>query len=134
MTCCSNDALGNVGYRFNAGPTYSIGEDIDDLLLLGESDITTRNEKKKKRFLENYQFVRDKLKEVEEKDKLRNWQPPISGEDIMHTFNLKPGREIGLIKDAIREAILDGKIENNREAAEAFMHQKARELGINQEV
>lgn len=110
---------------------FDAGEDIDDLLLLGESDITTRNEKKKRKFLENYQFVRAKLKEVEEKDKLRNWQPPVSGADIMTSFNLKPGREIGLIKEAIREAILDGKIQNNREAALDFMHQKARELGIN---
>ena len=89
-----------------------------------------KNEKKKKRFLRNFLSVREKLKEVEEKDHVRNWQPPIDGTEIMQTFKLAPGPEIGIIKEAIKEAILEGDIENTPAAARAFMLQKGSELGL----
>jgi putative nucleotidyltransferase with HDIG domain len=108
---------------------YEAGDDIDALMLLCESDITSKNEKKVKRYLENFQLVRMKLKEVEERDRLRNWQPPVSGELIMKTFAQPPGRNIGIIKDAIREAILEGVISNNFDEAYQFMLRKAKELG-----
>lgn len=106
------------------------GEDLDELLNLCESDITSKNSKKVARILENYGYLRQRLIEVESSDKLRSWQPPISGETIMNTFGIKPGREVGIIKAAIREAILDGIITNEYNAAYQLMLDEGIKLGL----
>jgi poly(A) polymerase len=111
---------------------FDTGDDINSLMILCEADITTKNPKKFKRYHQNFELVRTKIKEVEERDKVRNFQPPVSGEEIMKAFNLKPCREIGQIKEAIKEAILDGDIPNNHEASFNFMIEKGLSLGLKQ--
>ncbi|EEI92663.1 HDIG domain protein [Sphingobacterium spiritivorum ATCC 33300] len=109
---------------------FEAGNDIDALMLLCHADVTTKNEYKKKKYRENFELVKQKLKDVEERDQIRNWQPPITGEDIMTVFNLGPGREVGKIKNAIREAILEGDITNSKEQAYYFMLEQAKQMGL----
>jgi putative nucleotidyltransferase with HDIG domain len=109
---------------------FDAGDDINSLMTLCEADITTKNPKKFKRYHQNFELVRTKIKEVEERDQVRNFQPPVTGEEIMKAFNLKPCREIGQIKEAIKEAILEGEIPNEKEASYNFMITKGKELGL----
>jgi hypothetical protein len=109
---------------------FEASDDIEDLMLLCKADITSANDAKVRRYLQNYEVLQERLREVEAKDQLRNWQPPISGELIMETFGIKPSREVGKIKNVIREAILDGIIPNEYEPAYALMVEEGAKLGL----
>ena len=109
---------------------FEAGDDIDDLMMLCEADITSKNEAKKQRFLDNFKLVRQKLKDLEEKDRIRNFQPPVNGTEIMHVFDLQPCQEIGSLKSAIKDAILDGVIPNEHDAAFEYMLKKAQAIGL----
>ena len=110
---------------------FDAGEEIESLMLLCNADVTTKNEYKKTKYRNNFELVKQKLKDVEERDKIRNWQPPISGNDIMETFALEAGKEVGMIKSAIREAILEGEITNDYTEAFNFMLNLAKQMGLN---
>lgn len=107
---------------------FEAGDDVDDLMALCEADITTKNPNKVKRYLQNFEIVRQKLVEIETKDKIRNWQPPITGDEIMNIYGLQPGREIGVLKNALKDAILVGDVENNYESARAFLDKRFKAL------
>ncbi|KPE53155.1 CCA tRNA nucleotidyltransferase [Chryseobacterium indologenes] len=109
---------------------FDAGENLEDLFTLCKADITTKNSKKQERFKRNFEYVAVKIREVEEKDQVRNFQPPITGEEIMKMFDLKPGREIGILKEKVKEAILEGEIPNNKEEAEKFVIAEAEKLGL----
>lgn len=109
---------------------FDAGENLEDLFTLCKADITTKNSKKQEKFKKNFEYVAVKIKEVEEKDHVRNFQPPITGEEIMEMFNLKPGREIGILKEKVKEAILEGEIPNEKEEATQFVIAEAEKLGL----
>lgn len=109
---------------------FEAGEDIDDLMLLCEADITSKNAEKKQRFLDNFKLVREKLADLKERDAIRMFQPCVSGNDIMDMFNLQPSREVGVLKNALKDAIIDGKLENTEEACIAFLKDRARKMGL----
>jgi len=109
---------------------FDTGDDIDDLMMLCDADITSKNPQKVKHYLNNFQLVRKKLKIIEEKDRIRNFQPPINGKEIMDLFGITAGRKIGILKTAIKDAILDGEVQNNKEEALDFIIQKAKELNL----
>ncbi len=111
---------------------FDVGNDIEDLMTHCEADITTKNKQKEDQYLNNFKLVRQKIKEVEERDRVRNFQPPVSGDIIIKTFNLKPGREIGTLKEAIKEAILEGYIANDYDEAFDYMLKKGKEMGLKQ--
>ena len=109
---------------------FDAGEDLEDLFTLCKADITTKNSLKQEKFKKNFEYVAKKIKEVEEKDHIRNFQPPITGEEIMAMFNLKPGKEIGILKEKVKEAILEGEISNDKDSAAAFVLQEAKKIGL----
>lgn len=109
---------------------FDAGEDLEDLFTLCKADITTKNSYKQEKFKKNFEYVAKKIKEVEEKDHIRNFQPPITGEEIMAMFNLKPGKEIGILKEKVKEAILEGEISNDKDSATAFVLQEAKKIGL----
>lgn len=111
---------------------FDAGEDLDDLMNLCKSDITSKNKEKKNKYLKRFETVKEKLVDLEDRDKIKNWQPPIDGKEIMSTFKLKPCKEVGLLKEYIKNAILDGEINNDYQEAKKFMLTKAKELGINE--
>lgn len=109
---------------------FEAGDDIDDLMLLCEADITSKNEQRKQRFLDNFQLVREKLVDLEERDRIRNFQPPVTGDEIMARYGLTPSRPVGVLKEAVKDAILDGIIPNEHDAALAFVDERAAQMGL----
>lgn len=109
---------------------FDAGDDIDDLMVLCTADVTSKIPEKVRRFTENFKLVRQKMAEIEEKDRIRNWQPPVDGIEIMERYHLAPCREVGLLKNALKDAILDGVIGNNREEAITFLDNEAAKLNI----
>ena len=109
---------------------FDAGEDFEDLIKLCKADITTKNERKQKRFKQNFELVEQKIKDVEERDRVRNFQPPITGEQIMEMFDLKPCKEIGILKSAIKEAILEGEVENNYNSAYNYVVELGKSLNL----
>ena len=109
---------------------FDASDDIEDLMTLCEADITSKNEAKKQLFLHNFEIVRRKLKDIEEKDRIRNFQPPVDGKEIMDFFNLPPCQTVGSLKASIKDAILDGKIPNDHQAAFEYMLKKAESIGL----
>jgi poly(A) polymerase len=109
---------------------FDAGEDFEALMLLCDADITSKNKQKVKRFLDNFQMVRQRCKEVEESDHLRSWQPPITGEEIMEMFDLAPSKPVGILKNALKDAILDGIIPNTYEDAYSYLVEKAKEMDL----
>ena len=113
---------------------FEAGDDIEDLMQLCEADITSKNEVRKKNFLQNFKTVRQKLVDIEEKDRIRNFQPPVNGEEIMRLFNLQPCRQVGELKSALKDAVLDGLVPNEHEAALRFIMGKASQMGLKPQV
>ena len=109
---------------------FDAGEDFDSLMMLCDADITSKNKQKVRRFLDNFQMVRQRCKEVEESDHMRSWQPPIDGQKIMDMFGLPPSKPVGILKNALKDAMLDGEIPNTYEAAHEFLLAKAGEMGL----
>ena len=109
---------------------FDAGDDIEDLMTLCEADITSRNRQRKQTFLDNFKLVRRRLKEIEERDRIRNFQPPVDGNEIMETFGLKPCREVGILKALVKDAVLDGVVPNDHDLVFEYMLGKAKEMGL----
>jgi poly(A) polymerase len=109
---------------------FEAGDELEDLMTLCKSDITSKNKEKKIKYLNRFENVKEKLRDLEDRDKIKNWQPPIDGKEIMDTFSIKPCKEVGILKESIKNAILDGIIKNSYEDAKEYMLTKAKEIGL----